>query len=311
MKAAQAYYLSLHMVLAVSLATGCGRQDASLPSDQGRQSHGHGSTPQDARNAGEAVETPSSTCPLPPVLALDLGGRIKMDLLLIPSGSFLMGGAGGEDDAKPVHEVTIGEPFYIGKYKVTQEQWQAVMGSNPSEFKGPRNPVDSVGWEDCRRFLKKLNEKFADASVRFSIPTEAQWEYACRAGSKAKYCYGNAEASLAEFAWFYDNSGEKTHPVGGKKPNAWGLYDMHGNLFEWCADWYSGDYYKSSPARDPCGPASGTLHVDRGGCWNSVARGCCSAFRNTNSPRPDHLIGLRVVANCAGSTPKPSPEKPR
>ena len=257
----------------------------------------------------------SKTEGLPKELSVDLGKGIKLEMVLVPAGEFMMGSPdsdkSGRGDERPQHRVRITKPFWLGKYLVTQEQWQAVIGNNPSEFKGPKNPVDSVGWEDCRDFLKTLNEKFANTPVKFSLPTEAQWEYACRAGSKSRYYYGDEDAKLAEFAWFNDNSEEKTHPVGQKKPNAWGLYDMHGNLFQWCADWYDGDYYKSSPASDPCGPSSGSLHVDRGGCWNSLARGCCSAFRHTNSPRADHFIGLRVMVIRQDSTGEPTTEKPR
>jgi formylglycine-generating enzyme required for sulfatase activity len=233
--------------------------------------------------------------PLSRLLALDLGGDVAIELLLIRPGSFLMGDADGRDNAKAVHRVTITKAFYLGKCEVTQEQWQAVMGANPSRFQGAKNPVDNVGWEDCRAFLKKLDEKFASTGVKFSLPSEAQWEYACRAGSTAKYCYGDDESRFAEYAWYGDNSGGRTHPVGEKKPNAWGLYDMHGNLLEWCADWYDPGYYQSSPASDPTGPATGTSHVDRGGSWDSPARGCRSFFRNSNSPRPDDNIGLRVA----------------
>jgi len=251
----------------------------------------------------------------PKELTVDLGKGIKLEMVLIPAGEFLMGSPdsdkSGRADERPQHRVRITRPFYLGKYLVTQEQWQAVMGNNPSEFKGPKNPVDSVGWEDCREFLKRLNKLFVHTGIKASLPTEAQWEYACRAGSTTRYFYGDEDAKLAEYAWFNENSLEKTHPVGQKKPNAWGLYDMHGSLFQWCADWYDGDYYKSSPTSDPCGPSSGSLHIDRGGCWNSLPRGCCSAFRHTNSPRPDHFIGLRLLVMRQDSTDEPTKEKPR
>ena len=250
-------------------------------------------TAQETKEAGARAKSP------PKELTVELGQGVKLEMLLIPAGEFLMGAPAAEknarDDEKPQHRVSITRPFYLGKYLVTQQQWQAVMGNNPSKFKGPQNPVDSVGWDDCRDFLKKLNEKFAGTPVTFALPTEAHWEYACRAGSRTKYFFGDEESRLAEFAWFYDNAGEKTHAVGEKKPNAWGLYDIHGNLFQWCADWYGGDYYQSSPASDPSGPSSGSLHVNRGGGWFSLARGCSSAFRHTNSPRPDHFIGLRLM----------------
>jgi formylglycine-generating enzyme required for sulfatase activity len=302
-------WLSVLLLLFAALAAGCGRQNPNGPADAQNARQNHKATPHDDRGdmrpAGSAAaEKPPPAAEeqpqpaekqLPRVLTLDLGGGVRMELVLIRLGSFLMGDASGANDAKPVHKVTITRPFYLGKYEVTQEQWQAVMGKTPSWFKGPQNPVDSVGWEDCKLFLERLNEKCGAQGATFSLPTEAQWEYACRAGSTASFCYGDDEAKLAEYAWFHENAEEKTHPVGQKKPNAWGLYDVHGNLFEWCADWYGNDYYKSSPASDPAGPASGAMHLDRGGCWQSLAAGCCAGYRNTNSPRPDCLIGLRVM----------------
>ena len=166
----------------------------------------------------------------------------------------------------PQHRVRITKPFYLGKYLVTQEQWEAVMGSNPSEFKGPKNPVEMVSWEDCQQFLGKLNAKSSSGASKFQLPSEAQWEYACRAGSKTKYCFGDDESKLGEYAWYDANSGNTTHPVGGKKPNAWGLYDMHGNVCEWCQDWWGRDYYAKSPADDPTG-----LPRARTACFAAVA----------------------------------------
>jgi formylglycine-generating enzyme required for sulfatase activity len=270
------------ILLAAALATGCARHGPGGDSDKGSRQAAH-ETPA----AGPAED-------LPPSMVLDLGRDIRMELVLVRPGSFQMGDAGGADDAQPVHTVAITQPFYLGKYKVTQQQWEAVMGNNPSYFKGPQNPVDNVGWDACQRFLKKLGEK-CNPGWKCALPNEAQWEYACRAGSSTKYCYGDDESRLAEYAWFSDNSKDRTHPVGEKKPNAWGLYDVHGSLFEWCADWYAKDCYKASPPSDPAGPAAGTLHVDRGGSWRSLAGGCRCGFRNNNSPRPDFLIGLRVM----------------
>ena len=141
-------------------------------------------------------------------------------------------------------------------------RWEAVMGSNPSHFSGDNNPVEQVSWNDCQSFIAKLNE--LDHEHTYRLPTEAEWEYACRAGSTMGYGYGNDSAQLGQYAWYSDNSNSKTHPVGEKKPNAWGLYDMHGNGWEWCQDWYDGGYYENSPGTDPQGPNSGSHHVFSG-----------------------------------------------
>jgi formylglycine-generating enzyme required for sulfatase activity len=231
-----------------------------------------------------------------PQTALDLGKGVKLELVLIRPGSFMMGDGTGGDDEKPVHKVTLTKPFYIGKYKVTQPQWEALMGSNPSIAKDPKNPVERVSWEDCKAFLQKLDAKFGDKVVKFSFPTEAQWEYACRAGKTTKYCFGDKEADLGRYAWFIENSKDKIHPVGEKKPNAWGLYDVHGDAWEWCADWYDKAYYKTSPANDPPGPASGIFRVCRGSSWESMAPDCRCGFRLFAVPSDRFpYISLRVA----------------
>ncbi len=203
-----------------------------------------------------------------PQISIDLGGGVTMDFVLIRPGSFMMGSdsvsSSGIFDEKPVHKVTLTKPFYLGKFEVTQDQWQAVMGSNPSQIKGPKLPVENLSWNDCQSFLTKLQEKLP--GQKFALPTEAQWEYACRAGSTTKFSYGDDESNLGEHAWFYGGqTSSTTHPVGGKKPNAWGLHDMHGNVWEWCADWYAN--YPVGDATDPQGVSSGTHHVYRGGAW--------------------------------------------
>ena len=211
---------------------------------------------------------------------MDLGNGVKLEMILIPAGDFLMWEPLNRGEQP---RVRITKPFYLCKYLVTQEQWETVMGSNPSHFKGPQNPVERVSWDDCQQFLDKLNAKVGGG--KFSLPSEAQWEYACRAGSTTKYCFGDDEARLGEYAWYRDNSGSKTHPVGEKKPNAWGLYDMHGNVWEWCQDGptvgarYRG-YLAKSHIDDPAGPATGALRVLRGGCWDFPAGGLRSGHHN-------------------------------
>ena len=187
-----------------------------------------------------------------------LPGSVELEIVWVPAGQFWMGCSPGETgflcdaDEKPRHRVEL-DGFWMGKYEVTQVQWEAVMGFNPSRFKGHDRPVDRVGWSDTQEFLKK-------AGNGLRLPTEAEWEYACRAGSEEP-----RHGELDEVAWFSDNSKDETHPVGMKKPNAWGLYDMLGNVWEWCQDWYGENYYRNSPTRSPPGPFLGELRVMRGG----------------------------------------------
>jgi formylglycine-generating enzyme required for sulfatase activity len=223
-----------------------------------------------------------------------------MKLVLIPSGKFMMGSPKGEKDRSdnegPQHEVTLSKPFYMGVYTVTQEQYEQMMGKNPSDFKGATNPVELVSWDGAVEFCKKLSDK---TGKKVRLPTEAEWEYACRAGSKTRFSYGddNDYANLGDYAWYTKNSDNKTHPVGQKKPNEWGLYDMHGNVWQWCSDWYA-DSYANAGKTDPSGPASGSTRVLRGGCWNFTPLYCRSAYRVRLAPGYRYLsIGFRVVVD--------------
>jgi len=236
---------------------------------------------------------------------LILPGGVIMEFVKIPAGEFMMGSPGGlfkvekgrYSDEGPVHRVTIPQPFWMGKYEVTQAQWQAVMGNNPSYFEGDHNSVEQVSWNDCQEFLKKVNARIANANLR--LPSEAEWEYACRAGSTTRFCFGDSDSQLGDYAWYTSNSGKQTHPVGQKRPNAWGLYDMHGNVWEWCEDWYH-DSYNGAPSDGSAwvSPA-GTFRVLRGGSWLDVDYYCRSASRGRNLPdirfNLDGL-GFRVVA---------------
>jgi len=229
---------------------------------------------------------------------VDLGGGVKLMLILIPPGEFTMGSNDGNSDEKPVRRVRITKGFWMGKFEVTQAQWEQVLGSNPSQFKGLRNPVDNVSWNDCQKFLKKLNQR---AEVRsqvqndaFRLPTEAEWEYACRAGTTTRFYSGAADSDLDRVSWYRGNGGWTTHPVGQKAPNAWGLYDMHGNVLEWCQDWYG--TYAGESVTDPVGPMAGSSRVSRGGGWNSRDGGCRVTYRRSNLPHGANIdVGFRVA----------------
>jgi eukaryotic-like serine/threonine-protein kinase len=211
----------------------------------------------------------------------------RIEVVYIPAGEFQMGSRNGELDEGPVHRVVIPEPIWMGKYAVTQAQWESVMGNNPSHFKGHNLPVETVSWDDCQEFIRRL--KAIGDGYTYRLPTEAEWEYACRAGTTGDYA-GNLDA----FGWYEKNSGDETHPVGQKEPNAWGLYDMHGNVWEWCADWYG--TYLSYSVTNPTGPSSGSLRVRRGGSWGGTAAYCRAAARSRNSPGARrNYLGLRLV----------------
>jgi formylglycine-generating enzyme required for sulfatase activity len=245
---------------------------------------------------------------------LDLGGGVKMKLVLVPPGEFMMGEADGSSWSRPVHKVRITKPFYMGACEVTRQQWKAVMGSEPwygSPYPGPEStaPANYVSWEDATAFCRKLSEK-TGATAR--LATEAEWEYACRAETKTRFSFGNVESELATYGWYGENSDKTMHPVGGKAPNPWGLYDMHGNLSEWCWDRYDRAYYKSSPKDDPAGPRSGPYRVHRGGGWGSLAERCTSGYRSGFTPTWTNIVvGFRVVVTkLPSAVTVPGPERP-
>ncbi|HSV98789.1 MAG TPA: formylglycine-generating enzyme family protein [Sedimentisphaerales bacterium] len=232
-------------------------------------------------------------------------------LRLIPAGTFTMGSPKSKDgifelysEERPQHEVTLTRAFYCGKFEVTQGQWKQVMGSNPSFFQngGPHAPVQCVNWDDCWEFLTALCEVEGVPRGTYRLLTEAQWEYACRAGTQTAFCYGNdLNPSMANFNGEYPYgagakglSREMTTLVGIFQPNAWGLYDMHGNVWEWCQDWYGG--YPSEPVTDPYGPASGVFLVIRGGSWHNGAENCRCAFRRSSARfSTSGILGLRLA----------------
>jgi len=217
------------------------------------------------------------------------------DFVLIEAGSFLMGSNDSlaYPDEQPVHEVTISKPFYIGKTEVTQAQWTTIMGENPSEFIGDARPVDNIGPPDIQAFLIALNE-VADCPSCYRLPTEAEWEYAARAGSIARFSFGDDSDSLASYAWFSKNAEYQTHPVALKKPNAWGLYDMHGNVYEWVQDRYGP--YPSLPSTDPTGSDEGNEYILRGGSWTDAERELRVTYRDYYAPNHRHnFFGFRLV----------------
>jgi formylglycine-generating enzyme required for sulfatase activity len=316
-------------------------------------------------DGAETVEQYAKKTGLEPTRTLDLGNGIKMEMVLIPAGKFIMGAEEPESpwiglgilavgglmalvmiamtvtrairerrrpqfslrwlillvlalgvtqyggfrwwrtaeawrnfdfSVSPAHEVTISKPYYLGKFEVTQDQYQQVTGTNPSHFKGRDLPVEGVSWDDAQEFCKKVSEK---TGLVVRLPTEAEWEHACRAGTRTSYNTGGSEADLDRAAWYGNNSNGTTHPVGQKVPNAWGTYDMHGNVWEWVQDFY--EPYKAEATTDPIGPSEWQYRVLRGGSWYNHPGSCRSADRdayNPDSRNPD--FGFRVV----GSLPK-------
>ncbi|MFA7003964.1 MAG: formylglycine-generating enzyme family protein [Verrucomicrobiia bacterium] len=238
-------------------------------------------------------------------LAVDLGKGVKLEMVWVAPGEFDMGATNDGDDAKPVHHVKLTKGFWMGKYEVTQEQYEAVTGRNPSGYKGARNPVENVNWSDAVAFATKLNGMgILPAGAACRLPTEAEWEYACRAGSTTRFYNGNGEVELARIAWYGasrvllygGNAGKNPHTVGEKEPNKFGIYDMIGNVWEWCSDWYGP--YHGGGAVDPTGPATGSKRVRRGGAFPNAQGFLGSAPRGASAPLDKvSAFGFRVVCS--------------
>lgn len=244
----------------------------------------------------DASPAASATAALPKTWTNDL----EMTFVLIPAGSFAMGSEHGDADEQPVRSVTITQPFYIGQFEVTQAQWFAVMENDPSQFTDdPQRPVENVSWEDAQEFISKLNLTQPSTTelpgATYRLPTEAEWEYAARAGSTTAYAFGDDAAQLDAHAWYVDNAGDTTHPIGEKQPNAWGVHAMHGGVWEWVQDRYGP--YPSEASAESVGPPPGMRRVLRGGSWLSPAEDCRAASRSHAHPafRGSH-VGFRLVS---------------
>jgi formylglycine-generating enzyme required for sulfatase activity len=245
----------------------------------------------------------------PQNLTIDLGGGVTLEMVKIPAGTFQMGCPSTEqdnwDNEQPVHTVTISTDYYMGKYELTQAQWMKINGSWPGSAPsstygvGNNNPAYYVSWDDiCNTggFLEKINAANPAGYSGFRLPTEAEWEYAARAETQTRFYWGDdpSYTLIGDYAWYFGNSGYKTHPVGEKQPNTFGLYDMSGNVWEWCSDWYGS--YGSSAASDPAGPASGLYRVNRGGSWRHEGNYCRSAYRSYDAPSDRYnYLGFRLV----------------
>jgi formylglycine-generating enzyme required for sulfatase activity len=245
------------------------------------------------------------------------------EMVLLPAGTFRMGSASGKADEAPLHEVQI-DAFLMDRYEMTQEHYAKFVPINGSHFKGPKNPVEMISWPEAALFCnlrsrgEGLKPCYDEDSGQcnfdadgYRLPTEAEWEYACRAGTGTEFGFDNDGRQLKQYAWFGDNAGKKTQPVGQKRPNAWGLFDMHGNVAEWCNDAYELHYYAGSPAENPRGPGEGKKRVLRGGAWNSTADCCRSAYRLGEDPGFEDACFARdaIGFRCVRKAPAESSAK--
>ncbi len=231
-----------------------------------------------------------------PVPLSESANSIGMEFRLIPAGTFTLG------EGDKAHEVTLTKPFKIGVHEVTQARYEQVMGVNPSKLKSANKPVEMVSWEDAVEFCRRLTDLPAEKAAGnvYRLPTEAEWEYACRAGTTTAYSFGDDLTQLKNYAWYRENSGGTSHPVGSKQPNDWGLHDLHGNLWERCQN-YAGPH-PSSAITDPTGPATGSLRVIRGGSWGRLPASCQSAHRASLAPSIfNQYLGFRVCRTSSGN----------
>ena len=265
----------LSLIVIVAFVAGCGKREESS-SDAGASGTG-----KKKALVMQTIQTKSG-----------------LEMILIPAGEFTMGSDDGEEDETPVHKVQVDE-FLMDKYEVTQESYQAITGKNPSKYKNPKNPVDTVDWYSAAvnycnmRSLREGLESCYDANTEkcnfdatgYRLPTEAEWEYACRAGTTTAYSFGKNASKLTKYAWVEDNSGKTTHPVGSKEPTPWGLFDMHGNVLEWCNDMYAEESYTDAKQKNPQGPVNGDEGVLRGGSWSSLSEDSRSSSRASETTK--------------------------
>ena len=274
------------------------RQRKTTAKKETRQRKTTQAAPKKTQPARQAQQQKPAASTSRPKVSLD---DIMRNMVYVEGGTFTMGATSEQkkpdDDEKPTHRVSLSS-FYIGKYEVTQALWKAVMGSNPSNRKGDNLPVENVSWNDCQTFLRKLN---AMTGKNFRLPTEAEWEYAARGGNLSRGYQYSGSKKIDDVAWYNNNSGGETHPVGTKAPNELGIYDMSGNVWEWCQDWY-GDYHGYLQT-NPTGPSSGSDRVNRGGGWDYDARICRVAYRSLNAPDVRFsLLGLRLALSQLRTT---------
>ena len=262
----------------------------------GVNSNGNSSDSGNSKQTGGAIRSGNNTLSQQIFSKTYTANGVSFDMMMVKAGTFTMGATSemedSESDEKPTHQVTLTNDYYIGKTEVTQALWKAVMSNNPSYFKGDNLPVVKVSWDDCQKFISKLNSL---TGQNFRLPTEAEWEFAARGGNNSNHYQYSGSNELGDVAWYDGNSGGKTHVVATKQPNELGLYDMSGNVWEWCSDYY--DNYSSSSQTNPTGPNSGSYRVFRGGGWFNNARNCRSSIRNYYTPDNSSFndLGLRLV----------------